>query len=115
MNLLSSEEIETFIKNKLAQIDKYKNLAEKDIPKCTPDELWMNPSVYKYYANPDKLVRATKNFDSFLEANKHMASKKGIGIVKEVKGKVKRCNWCAGVSNCSQAASYIKQGLLEVA
>jgi hypothetical protein len=109
--LMSIQETERFITNKLKQLEDSIGKPEEDIPECTSEELWEDPTKYKYYANPDKLAKATKNFDDSYEANMFLASK-GKGIVLEVPGKVKACNYCDFSSICKQRASLAEAGRL---
>jgi hypothetical protein len=109
--LMSLSEVENFIRNKLALIDKYMDSPEEDIPECSDDELWRKPSVYKYYKNPQKMERSTKNFDTMHDAQLHLATE-GVGLVKEVKGQIVRCNYCPAFDVCKQKNSYIAEGLV---
>jgi len=84
---------------------------EEEIPSCTSEELWEDPTKYKYYADPTKLTRATKNFYDLYEAHNFLASK-GKGIVLEVPGKVKACNYCEFSSICKQRAALAEAGRL---
>jgi hypothetical protein len=109
--LLSIQETERYITNKLRQLEDSIGKPEEDIPECTSEELWEDPTKYKYYANPDKLARATKNFDDSYEANMYLATK-GSGIVLEVPGKVKACNYCDFSSICKQRSALAEAGRL---
>lgn len=103
--LLSIEETENYIAAKIASIERYMNAPEDAIPECTDEELWRSAPVWKYYSNPDNMVKATKNFDNPAEANRHRAEK-GKGIVVHVPGKVKACLYCRAFSICSQKNQY---------
>lgn len=109
--LKSIEETELYLQNKIDLIDRLADAPEEEIPECTPKELWQKPDVYKYYSNPEKLARATKNFDNYLEAMNYRATK-GVGIVTTVPGKVAACNYCPAFAVCKQKDTYIEQGLL---
>jgi hypothetical protein len=98
--LLSIQETEQFLQNKLDQIKQYKDAPDSEIPECTDEELWRTPTKYKYYANEDS-TRATKNFDSLAEANKFKAEK-GKGIIRIVPGEARRCNYCSAATICEQ-------------
>lgn len=104
--LLSLAETENWVKNKLSQITKFKNAPENTIPECTDEELWKSENQYKYYADPTKTLRATKNFDDYTEARKFMAEKGGKGIIITVEGKPKRCEYCDAFSVCTQKDKY---------
>lgn len=109
--LMSLQETENFIGNKLNQIKKYRDLPQDSLPECTPEELWQRETKYKYYKDPTKTKRATKNFIDKHEANLHMASK-GEGIVIEVKGKAVACNYCKARPICTQAEKLESEDLL---
>lgn len=100
--LLTYEDTEKYIKDKLSQLDRYMNAPEQDIPECGDEELWRTPTVYKYYSNPAN-TRPTKNFETMAEAKRYqMMEKKGQGIIKIVPGEPRRCHYCNASSICSQ-------------
>lgn len=103
--LMTTAEIENYIKVKTSELSKYEHSPEEDMPECTDKELWRPDPVYKYYANPDNLTRATKKFDNLADANKHMAEK-GKGIVIPVLGEPRRCQYCAAAPVCKQRRRY---------
>ena len=109
--LFSLEETEKYLSNKLAQLDKYMEAPEMQIPECTEEELWRTPGKYKYFSNPSKtLGRSTKNFDNQAEANKYWkVDKKGKGIVIYAPGEVRRCQYCSAASICKQRLNYFKE------
>lgn len=111
-NLLSPQETERFIMSKLKLVEVSIGKSEDEIPSCSSEELWEDPIKYKYYTDPTKLARATKNFDDLYEANNYLASKGGKGIVLEVPGKVKACNYCEFSSICKQRAALAEAGRL---
>lgn len=111
--LLSVSETESWIINRLAQIDKYRATPEKELPRCTDEELWRSAPQYKYYSDPNKTDgRSTKNFDTLHEANQFWkVDKAGKGIVKTIPGQVKRCEYCGVFNLCSQKNEYFPEGL----
>ncbi len=112
--LLSLEETEKYIKDRIQLIVSNLNVPEKELPQCTPEELWRGDSVFKYYKNPDKTTRSTKNFVTYEEAEARRLKDNCVGIVKEVKGKVKRCNYCSALDICTQKDEYLNNGTLEL-
>lgn len=112
-NLLSIEATEAFLATRLQEYIEYKDAPESDLPRCTDEELWRGAAVYKYFSNPAKLTRATKNFDNHNDAIAHMMSKGNKGIIQEHKGKVIRCNYCPAFQDCKQKDEYIANGTLE--
>lgn len=102
--LLSVQDTEHWIERKLNQLGRYMDAEEKDIPECPEEELWMTPTKYKYFANPES-ARATKNFDSLAEAQRFKLSK-GKGVIRIVPGEPRRCSYCVASGICSQFKRY---------
>ena len=108
--LWSVEETESWIMNK---IEAYKALADtpqEGLPECTKEELWASDTTYKYYKNPNKLDRSTKNFNTMDEALIRKSSDGDVGIIKTVPGEVKACRYCPVISICNQAATMLADG-----
>lgn len=106
--LLSIQETEQYLINKLGLINQYINLPESELPLCSDEDLWMGKSVFKYYKAHGQ-ARSTKNFDNAFDA--HKETSKG-GYVTEVKGKAVRCGYCSASSVCSQYKDLVTQGLI---
>lgn len=111
--LIPLNRINTFIESKLAQIDKYWAAEEKDIPYCSDEDLWRSDPVFKYYKNPDKQARSTKNFDNHHDAQLHQITQ-GVGIVVEKPGVVKACHYCPAFHLCTQKDTLIAAGDLVI-
>ena len=112
--LLSLDDTERFITQKLAQLDQYKDCPESDLPLCTDEELWRKPPQYKYYKNPQKMARSTKNFDDRNEAYARLAADGGKGTVVEKPGEVVACKFCPAFPVCSQKDALIADGSLTI-
>jgi len=110
--LMSLKETEQFVVKKLQQIDFYKDAPEDQIPLCTDKELWRKAPQWKYYKNPEKMSRSTKNFDNQQEAYARLAADKNVGIVVEKPGEVVACKYCPAFSVCSQKDALIADGSL---
>lgn len=108
--LISIGDIEHFITSKLALIEKYWDAEEEAIPHCTDEELWRSEPVFKYYKNPDKTVRSTKNFDTLQEAYVRLTEDGNVGIVKTTPGQVTACKYCPAFAVCSQKDTLIASG-----
>lgn len=110
IELLSLEETERWIINKIKMIDTFFDVEEPIIPECTDEELWRSEPRYKYFSDPAKAkipgARSTKNFDSIIEANNHL-SQAGKGVVMTFPGEPKRCGYCAAFEACSQKDRYL--------
>jgi len=104
--LMSVAETESYILDKLAQLKKYWEAPESDIPPCTREDLWQDPTVWKYYKNPKSTARSTKNFDNMIDAHKRCNDDGNVGIVVEVPGKAKACAYCQGFAACIQKEAY---------
>ena len=106
--LLSIEDIEKYIIDKLNQYKEYMNKSDEEIPYCTAEDLWRKPTVWKYYKNPNSL-KATKNFDNPSQAFA-LQQTNGCGVVKEVKGQVSACKYCPAFALCKQKDMLISNG-----
>lgn len=105
--LLSIEDTEQWILDKLAAVTRYMDAPEKDIPHCTPEELWMSDPTYKYYANAENTSgRSTKNCDTLPEAQAYKQSKGNKGVIITVQAEPKRCGYCDAYSVCTQKDKY---------
>lgn len=111
--LHSVETTKKFVQQKIQLIEYYKDSPQENIPECTDEELWRSEPKYKYFSKPDA-IRATKVFDSMYEANKMLAEKGGVGIVKTFKGEVKACNYCSAAPICLQRDRLIESGDLNI-
>ena len=114
LKLLSHEATENFIKTKLFQLETYWNSPEADIAPCSQKELWQDDPVWKYYKDPNKLTRSTKNFDNLMEATNRLMDDGSVGIIKEIKGKARACIYCPAVTICKQAQQLVASGQLVV-
>lgn len=108
--LLSLNETEAFIRKKLALIEQYWNAPEEDLPPCSDDELWRSEPVFKYYKNPAKTARSTKNFDTMQDAMLRLSEDGNVGIVKEVPGQVTACRYCPAFAACTQKDQLVAAG-----
>lgn len=112
--LMSLDETESFIKNRLSKLIKYKDCTQEEMPQCTSEELWERESVYKYYKNPEKKTRSTGNFSNYYEAHQRYIDDGGVGEVVTVKGEVVFCKYCPALAICKQAQSLINEGRLNL-
>lgn len=112
--LKSLPEIEHFIVSKIRLIDKYWNAPEEEIPACTDEELWRSEPQWKYYRDPKKTTRSTKNFDNKQEAYLRMAQDGNVGVIVEVPGKAVACKYCPAFPVCKQAQALITAGDLDM-
>lgn len=105
--LLSMDQTEQWMSNKLDLYEKFKDAPEKEIPECTDEELWRSAPQYKYYSDPTKTDgRSSKNFDDAASARVHVVEKGGKGIIKTVPGEPKRCGHCNAFDACTQKDRY---------
>lgn len=111
--LMSLQETEDWIVNRLSAYDSAIDLDEFDIPDCTDEELWVAPSEWKYYTKPTN-KRATRNFKGDKAAGERYLAEKGVGVLIEVKGSAIRCNYCPAFVACTQKDRLIAEGRLEV-
>lgn len=101
--LMSLEDTESWVIQKISQFMKYSEAEQDAIPECTDEELWRSDPKYKYYSDPTKTSgRSTKNFDNPVEARNYLVEKQGKGVIITVPGEVKRCGYCDAAPICNQ-------------
>lgn len=110
LKLKSLAETDAFIKRKLRLIEQYWDSPEEEIPYCTDEELWRSEPVFKYYKNPAKTSRSTKNFDTKQEAYQRLAEDGHVGMVVEQPGQVTACRYCPGFGLCTQKDQLVAAG-----
>jgi hypothetical protein len=98
------------VRGKLHKIEQYWDADEDEIPLCSDEDLWRSEAVFKYYKNPAKTTRSTKNFTSYQDAMLMYIEDKSVGIVKEVPGQVTACKYCQAFPVCTQKDALIAQG-----
>lgn len=112
VKLMSLQETQAYIEDKIRAIQYYESRPESDIPLCTDEELWRKDPVWKYYKNPLKLSRSTKNFNNLNDAYSAFVKDGSVGVVKEIPGQVIRCKYCPAFAICTQKDSLIAKGEL---
>ena len=112
LDLFPADAVHEWLRLRIAKIEAAFNVKQKDMKPCTRTELWADPSSWKYFSKPDN-KRATRAFDNAQDAY-DMCEDKGVGIVREVRGTPKACNYCSNRFICDQAAGYILEGLIEL-
>jgi hypothetical protein len=105
---------EEWIRSKLSEIRRFAAAPDNEIPLCTPKELWQSDPVYKYYRDPNKTTRSTKNYKTQAEALARLAQDGNKGLVLTTFGAPKKCAFCAALNNCAQADQYIAEGKLKL-
>lgn len=99
--LLSIEETQKWLEHRITELERWMDVPESKLCECSAEELWKNPTKYKYFTSADS-ERAMKNFDTYLEAEVFKRSKGGKGVIKIVEGKPRRCDYCSVSNICSQ-------------
>lgn len=112
--LMTLEDTEDYVSSKYTQLQMFKDADESEIPLCTDKELWRKDPVWKYYKNPTKRARSTKNFDNLKEAYDALTKDGNVGVVVEVPGEVVACKFCDAFPICSQKDSLIADGSLKL-
>ena len=113
-NMMPVKETESFVTGIVNEIDRLADAKQKDLPRCSDEELWVKPTVWKYYKDPKKTVRSTKNFNNYPDASIRMVKDGSVGVVKEIKGEVVKCKFCNVMEICDQARELKTAGLLKI-
>jgi len=112
--LKSYQETDAYVLRKIRDIERYWHADEKDIPLCTDEDLWRTTPEFKYYKNPTKMTRSTKNFETYQEAHQRFMEDGQVGVVVEKPGKATACKYCAAFSVCTQKDALVASGDLEI-
>ena len=107
--LLSLREVEDFISKSLRNIEYYSENI-KELPLCDNHTL-MTSEVWQYFSKANA-TKASKNFNSQIEAMRYMASK-GVGEVKKKLQEPKGCNYCSCRHICNQYENMKKIGIIK--
>lgn len=116
LKLLSIEETDRYIRQKLSDFDDLVDQDESLLPLCSDEDLWRTEPVHKWYKNHTlatvaTAAKSTKNFDTELEARTHMLTVGGgKGVVVTKPGQVNACKYCPGFPVCSQKDALIAAG-----
>lgn len=108
--LKSIQEVDAFVRRKLDQIERHWDTDEADLPVCSDEDLWRSEPVFKYYKNPEKTARSTKNFETMHDARLRFIEDGSVGLIKEVPGQVTACKYCPAFSICTQKDALIVSG-----
>lgn len=114
VKLMPIDETERYVRNKLIQIKDLSGKPESEMPSCTPKELWQKDPKWKYYKNPNKMTRSTKNFNNSLAAHNRLADDGHVGKVVEIPGEVVACKFCDAFPVCTQKDGYLADGTLKL-
>ena len=112
--LMSLEDTEAYIVNRLNQIAQAMNAEEEFIPQCNDHELWRKEPAWKYYKNPSNKTRSTKNFDNEAEAIARWTQDGMTGEVVMIPGQVVACKYCPAFTACKQKDALIDSGDLVI-
>lgn len=106
--LMSYEETEAFIVQRIQERRAIATVADANAITCTPADLWTENGEYKYFSKATN-TRATKVSSNLAELRKLVKEKGGI-IIEPMP---KACAYCLGRATCDQYAGFISRGLLD--
>lgn len=110
--LWSLAETEAWLTHKVKTYIDLIDTPQEELPECSDEELWASQTTFKYYKDPLKQSRATKNFDTMDEALARKFADGDVGTIKEVPGEIKACRYCPVIGLCTQATRFIEEGRL---
>ena len=99
-----------YIKERVKLLTNTANMEQKDMPKCTDEELWAKETKWAVLQRGKKV--AIRLCDSKLEADKLVKERLGM-CVEERKGMAKRCKYCSARKFCDQYAGMVISGKCE--
>jgi len=114
IKLMTVEATENFISQKLEVLARLEAAPQTSLPLCTKDELWQKPDLWKYYKDPTKKTRSTKNFDNLNDATLRLHKDGSVGEIVHIPGQVGKCKYCDVREICQQATDLVAVGLLKL-
>jgi len=100
-------EIGAFVADKVARYKLHREMADDDIPPCSPEERWERPS--EFAVMKAGLKRAVRKFDSRQEADAFAGGKGSGHFVETRPGESVRCqDWCACSGFCNFRCGNIR-------
>lgn len=103
---------DAFIKQRVATIKKYWDKPESELPKCTDEDLWRKPTVYKVYKDANaKRAMSGGVFEQDKRGAERFAREKDA-IVKTFPGEIVACRYCKAFEICEQKQQYLDSGEL---
>ena len=106
------KEIEGFIERKISEYQRFAELPDDEIPVCTKEERWEDPTVYSVKKSGNQ--KATKNFYSLSEAESFAASKGKDFFVEKRPGEAKRCiDYCSCCAFCNHYRDNVEVSLMK--
>lgn len=106
--LLSYEETEEYLRQRIRERLQIKTLEDANAITCTPEDLWTVGATYKYFSKPEN-KRATKTSANLGELLKLKREKGGV-IIEPMP---KACAYCDGRDNCDQYNGFVARGLID--
>ena len=103
-NLWTEREQLEFIKQKVSKLIQAENLADEDLPFCTPEERWAKEGLWKVYKNKSAKRAVTGGLyaESAKEKAQEHADKIG-GEIRFIEGEPwTACEYCDAVDFCNQ-------------
>ena len=102
------KEIKEFVYNKFMELKKYENTPDEELPMCTDEERWKEPTQYAVKKKANK--KASKIHDTMEEAQKHLDNLEkdypGMYEIVVREGTDKRClEYCS----CCKFCPYYKE------
>jgi hypothetical protein len=104
----SVEQCKARLESRVNELNALMSADDSDLPLCTDEELWLDPPRFAYYKDPHAApnARATRIFDTMIEAVAFQGSKGGGGRIDTRKGEPRACDYCAASTICQQRASW---------
>ena len=110
LELWSITQTRDYIRGRVKLLTETANMEQKDMPKCTSEELWAKETKWALLQRGRKT--AIKLCNTQPEADKLAKERLGM-YVEERKGMAKRCKYCIARKFCTQYVELVKLGNCE--
>ena len=100
------EEIQDYLRGKIAEYKKYRDTPDDEIPPCSPKERWDKPTKYAVMKGANK--RATRVFDTSEEAEKMVAD---VGAGYSIVTRPGESTRCMDYCSCAEFCNYYRDNV----
>ena len=104
----SAEECRARLATRIGRLNELMSVDDHDLPRCTDEELWIDPPKFAYYRDPHAktTARATRVFNTHAEAVAYQGQQNGVGRIDLRKGEPRACDYCSASTICQQRAQW---------
>jgi hypothetical protein len=112
IELMSIPDTDKYIRDRVAEFEKYRDVPDNELPLCTKEELWASEDTFAVMKSGNQ--KATKVCSTEVEAQEYIRDHNitKVDIICRP-GKAKHCRYCSGFPFCGQGQELMERGLID--